>query len=194
MPDDEDVTRTGPPFELSSLPHDPDLGPEAEGPSGPIEPRGLHELTLLVAVLVGGFLGTLGRYEVDLAWPTPAGQFPSSTFVINTSGALVLGALLTVLLGAQPLGHRQWRAFLGTGVLGGWTTYSTLAVAGTTLVKTGHGATAAGYLAASLGAGLVAVGLGMALGRLVVARRSGAGGRNPTALPHRPLDPDQEPA
>ena len=194
MPEDEPATEPEPLFELSSLPHDPDLGPEAEGPSGPIEPRGVHELTLLVAVLVGGVLGTLGRYELDLAWPTPAGRFPWSTFVINTSGALVLGSLLTVLLLAQPLGHRQWRALLGTGVLGGWTTYSTLAAAGATLVKAGHGATAAGYLVASLGAGLAAVGLGMALGRLAVSRWSAAGGRRGAVYPPMPLDPDQEPA
>lgn len=192
MPRPEDVNRPEPGNRASRLPHDPDLGPEAEEPSRPIEPRGRHELTLLIAVLLGGFLGTLSRYELDRAWPTPAGHFPATTFTINTTGSFLLGALLTVLL-AQPFGHRQWRAFLGTGMLGGWTTYSTLAVEGVTLMKGHHPATAVGYLGASLGAGLAAVGLGMALGWTV----AGTGRPAPlpqASLPHSPTLTDEEPA
>ena len=191
MSGDEDLSEPDPHPHLSDLPHDPDLGPEAEEPSRPIEPRGWHELVLLVAVLVGGFVGTLGRYSLDRAWPTPAGHFPSVTFTINTTGAFLLGALLTALL-VQPFGHRQWRAFLGTGVLGGWTTYSTLAVEGATLVKGDHLAMAVGYLGASLAAGLVAVGLGIALGWALAGQRLG----RPTPLPHSPasLQPGEEPA
>jgi CrcB protein len=54
-------------------------------------------------------------------------QFPWSTVVINSTGCLLIGVLMTVLLGA-PSPHRLARAFLGVGVLGGYTTYSTFAV------------------------------------------------------------------
>lgn len=50
----------------------------------------------MVPVAAGGFLGALVRDEGQLAWPVHAGRFPASTFVINTSGAFLLGWLLTV--------------------------------------------------------------------------------------------------
>ena len=122
-----------------------------------------------------------------------SGHFPTATFIINTSGALLLGLLLTVLLG-QPFGHRQWRAFFGTGVLGGWTTYSTLAVARPPWPSRAR-RPAAGYLGASLAAGLAAVGLGMALGRSLVNRtwRHRPGGPDPTPPPLSPEPSRHEP-
>jgi len=132
---------------------------------------------VLLAILAGGLLGTVGRYGVGLVWPAAVGGFPSATFVINTSGAFALGLLLSVILGRA--GHpRHLRAFVGTGLFGGWTTYSTLAVESTTLVKGGHVAVAAAYLGATLVAGLAAAVAGIALGRL---------GGAPVVVP---IDPD----
>ena len=145
------------------LPHDPDLGPEGERGPGIDRPGGIPPMVLL-AVLAGGLAGTLGRYELALAWAPPPVGFPAAIFTINTSGAFLLGLILTVLV-RPPLRHRSLRAFLGTGLLGGWTTYSTLAVGSAVLTKQGHAAVAVAYLGASLVAGLLAVGLGMALGR-----------------------------
>lgn len=177
MPGPDGRDEPDPHFHLRDLPHDPDLGPEAEEVPGRVGPTGWAEIALLAAVVAGGFLGTLGRYELDLAWPTAPGHFPTTTFVINTTGAFLLGALLTVLV-HPPLRHRLWRAFLGTGVLGGWTTYSALAVDGAILVKHGHIATSLGYLAASVAAGVAAVALGMAVGRAAADR-----GARAAALP-----------
>jgi len=126
---------------------------------------------MLAVVLIGGFLGTLARYEVEVAWPPAPGKFPTATFVINTSGSFALGLLLTVILERLPPGrYRYLRPFAATGVLGGWTTYSTLVIEATTLGKGGDLSLAAGYLAVTLVCGVSAVALGIAVGRVRSAR------------------------
>ncbi len=139
--------------------------------------------TVLAAVVLGGFLGTLARYGVGAAWPTPTGHFPTATFVINTSGAFLLGSLLTLPLErAWPMAH--FRPFLATGLLGGWTTYSTFAVDADVLAKGGHLLLAVGYLAATLGAGIAAVMLGMAAATAITARQAGRqAGRQKALVP-----------
>jgi CrcB protein len=123
---------------------------------------------VLLAVAAGGFLGALARYELQLAWPVGGGRFPASTFVINTSGAFVLGLLLTVLLHrrASPL-WRYLRLFACMGALGAWTTMSTVAVEADSLVRGGDAGLAALYLAGTVAAGLGAAALGTAVGRRV---------------------------
>jgi fluoride exporter len=152
------------------LPIDPDLSPvDADEPSlthgphgGSHPPRDAREL---VAIGAGGVLGTAARYGVERAWPTPHGAFPAATLAINTSGALALGVVLAVILRRDaPLRHL--RAFACVGFLGAWTTMSTLATEADLLVKGGDVALAAGYVAASLVAGLVAVAAGIMIGRL----------------------------
>lgn len=152
-----------------SLPIDPDLDPQ-----DPAEPSRQHRPgrrwseryapVVLVAVFAGGALGTLGRYGVELALPTPKGGFPVATFVVNTSGALLIGLLMSVLAGRPGLSRRV-RPFAGVGVLGGWTTMSTLAVGTDLLGRAGAFARAGGYASATLVAGVAAVAIGISLGR-----------------------------
>lgn len=158
------------------LPIDPDLEPDDPGePSlthraGRHTPRRSHPGVLAV-IVAGGFIGTLGRYELTVAWPTVAGHFPTGIFVINTGGAFLLGLILTVLLERRieaRAGH-YLRLFLGTGMLGGWTTYSTLVVGALALGRDAHVATGVAYLGVTLVAGVVAVTAGMALGRIGAA-------------------------
>jgi fluoride exporter len=151
------------------LPIDPDLDPHDPGePSKEHHPqphvRRAHP-AVVAAIAVGGFVGTLGRYELTLALPTPDGHFPTSIFIINTSGAFLLGFLLTLILERFPP-TRLLRPFACVGVLGGWTTMSTLAADGDTLIKAGRFALAGGYLAATLVAGVTAVTIGIALARV----------------------------
>ena len=124
---------------------------------------------VVAAVTAGGFLGALGRYEVGLAWPARAGRFPAATFTINTSGAFVLGLLLTVILNWFP-DSRYLRPFFCVGVLGAWTTMSTLAAETDLLVRGGRPAIAAGYVAATLVAGVTATVAGASLARSLAAR------------------------
>jgi fluoride exporter len=122
---------------------------------------------LLAAVFVGGALGTLARYLVALEWPNSSASFPLALFVVNTSGAFFLGLLLTVFLERLPPSPamHHLRLFATTGVLGGYTTYSTLSVDAAGLGHTGHYDLAVGFLATSLVAGLLATVLGRALAR-----------------------------
>jgi fluoride exporter len=118
----------------------------------------------VAAVAAGGFLGALGRYELGLAWPAGPGRFPAATFTINTSGSFLIGLVLTVLLNRFPA-NRYLRPFVCVGVLGAWTTMSTLAAETDLLVRGGHLAMAVGYVAATLIAGIGATVAGIGLAR-----------------------------
>ena len=126
---------------------------------------GAARLPLLVAVAVGGAVGCLARYGIGLALPTPPTGWPTGTFLANLAGALLLGLLLEGLARTGPdTGWRQLaRLGLGTGLLGAFTTYSTLAVELDLLVRDGTAALAAGYAVASTLGGLIAAGAGIAL-------------------------------
>ncbi|MGJ3188920.1 fluoride efflux transporter FluC [Paenarthrobacter sp. FR1] len=116
-------------------------------------------------VAAGGVLGALARYGLGLVIPAP-GAWPLPTLVINLSGALALGALLEALSrGGPDAGSRRvLRLALGTGFLGAYTTYSTLALDAVHLFIAGAATAAAGYLAASLLGGAAATTVGIWLG------------------------------
>lgn len=121
---------------------------------------------ILVAIALGGMLGTCGRYGLSLAVPTSPDRFPWDTFVINVTGSAALGLLLVVL--AERLApNRYVRPFLGTGVTGAYTTFSTFAVEADLLVRGGHPALATGYVIGSFAAGIIAVWIGMVAGRVL---------------------------
>ena len=121
------------------------------------------DVGLLAVVAAGGVLGSLARYAVGLALPHEAGSFAWSTFLVNVTGSLAMGVLVVWVLSlARP--HPWLRPFLGVGVLGGWTTFSSYALDLHAMVQAGQGLVAAAYLVGSLVVGLVAVGLGVTLG------------------------------
>jgi fluoride exporter len=103
----------------------------------------------LAAVAAGGLLGAEARYGLTLALPEHAGRFPWSTLLINLTGSLLIGVLMA-WLGRQPAPHPLLRLFLGVGILGGYTTYSTFAVDVQQLLRAGRPLTALGYLAATV--------------------------------------------
>ncbi|BCW59624.1 hypothetical protein StoSoilB20_29710 [Arthrobacter sp. StoSoilB20] len=109
--------------------------------------------------------GALARYGLGLVIPAP-GAWPLPTLLINLSGALALGALLEGLSRRGPdVGNRQvLRLALGTGFLGAYTTYSTLALDAVHLFTAGAAVAAAGYLAASLLGGAAATTAGIWVG------------------------------
>jgi CrcB protein len=143
------------------LPLDPDPA-ELGAP-----PRPLHtEPSLLAAVAVGGLLGTCSRYGIARALPAAGHGWPLATFLVNVAGALLLGLLLEVLArrGPDEGRRRVVRLLLGTGFLGAFTTWSTLAVETDLLVRDGRVGLAAAYVLASAAAGAMAVAAGIALG------------------------------
>lgn len=106
---------------------------------------------VLAAVAVGGALGTAARYGITLVWPSPW-----AIFAINIAGCAAIGALVE-LLGGMSAPHRLARPFFGTGVLGGFTTFSTYAVDTLELPLV----TSIGYAGGTLVAALAAVWAGM---------------------------------
>lgn len=126
-------------------------------------PGSRPEPAVLVAVGAGGALGSLGRYAVGLALHHAPGGFPWATLVVNVTGALVMGVLVGFLVD-RPGAHRLARPFLGVGLLGGWTTFSALAVDVVQLTQAGHVQAALIYVAGTFILGVLAVGGGSALG------------------------------
>lgn len=126
--------------------------------------------TILATIAAGGVLGALARAGLQHAFPHPPTGFGWATFTINTSGCLLIGALMAVL-GHLDGGHRLARPFLGVGVLGGFTTFSTYAVDVQQALVAGAPGTALAYLAATVLGALVAVGLGDAVTAAALRRR-----------------------
>lgn len=116
----------------------------------------------LVAVFVGGMLGTGLRLFADILIPHGDTGFPVSTFVVNVVGAFVLGLLVARV---WPHAAAWLRAGLGAGLLGSFTTFSAITVSLVAQATTGYWWLAAGYLALSLVAGFGAAALGLRLGR-----------------------------
>lgn len=114
---------------------------------------------LLLVVALGGVLGSLARYGVGLAMPHGESALPVATLLVNVVGCLLLG----LLVGAQP-DDRWLRPFLGTGVLGGFTTFSAFALETDRLLDRAP-AVALLYVALSLGLGLGAAAVGLRMTR-----------------------------
>lgn len=135
---------------------------------------------VLAAISAGGAVGALARYGLATAWPHGPGHFPWATFVTNVSGCLLIGVLMVVITEVWSA-HRLLRPFLGVGVLGGFTTFSTYTGEVQQLLVAGAARTALLYLAGTLAAALAAVYGGVILTRLATRgrteRRIGARGK-----------------
>lgn len=132
-------------------------------------------------VAVGGAAGTATRYGASLLWPTPAGAFPWTTFLVNLVGCALIGILL-VLITETWSPHRLVRPFLGTGVLGGFTTFSTSMVDTQQLIDGGQPGKGLGYLLGTLLAALAGVWLSATATRRAVTAISGARSARSTRL------------
>jgi CrcB protein len=135
----------------------------------PVLPLLSLSLFTIGAVALGGALGTLARYVLEAHFPAGASQFPRTTLTINLSGSLAIGFLVPL---TERLSYRApiLRPFLMVGFLGGWTTYSTIAVETTLLLQHGALGVCVSYLLATVAGGLALVVVGHALGRRVTER------------------------
>ena len=124
-------------------------------------------MPVLLAVALGGALGSIARYGADkLIERRSFSIFPWSTFTINATGCLLIGVVIAALVDRH---HTPaWiRAGLVIGVLGGYTTFSTFAQEGLDLFEGGRSALALAYTLGSVVVGLLAVFVGARLGRLL---------------------------
>ena len=119
----------------------------------------------LLIVALGGALGAAARYTFGgwVAGRTGDG-FPWGTMVVNVSGAFLIGLVLALSLDRAMIGA-DWRLFLTTGILGGYTTFSTLSFETVALMEKGSWALATANMLGSAAAGVIAVVVGLALGR-----------------------------
>lgn len=82
---------------------------------------------VLLAIALGGAVGSVARYGLSLAFPYAGGGFPLPTLLANVIGCLLIGGLMAAITEATSP-HRLLRPFFGVGVLGGFTTFSTYVV------------------------------------------------------------------
>ncbi|MET7375364.1 fluoride efflux transporter FluC [Micromonospora arida] len=147
---------------------DPDIDLRVPAERGELIAR---PATILATIAAGGMLGALARAGLQDAAPHPPTGFPWATFGINVSGCLLIGVLMAVL-GHLGGGHPLVRPFLGVGVLGGFTTFSTYAVDVQQAMVAGAPGAALANLAATLLGALAAVGLGDAVTAGLLRRRA----------------------
>lgn len=126
----------------------------------------MERLVQVGCLSLGAAIGANARFWLGLLidrWTTR--PFPWATFLINVSGSFAIG-LLSVLL-ARWLPHPLLRLHLITGLIGGYTTYSTFAYESLALWENGAKGLALVYMTATLLAGFAAVFLGVALARVL---------------------------
>ncbi|WP_428933960.1 fluoride efflux transporter CrcB [Streptomyces sp. ACT015] len=122
------------------------------------------QVPIVAVIALGGALGACARYAIALRWPAGSGGAPWGTFATNVGGCAVIGVFMVLITNVW-VAHRLVRPFFGTGVLGGFTTFSTYAVDIQRLIDGGHARVGLAYLAATLLAALTAVWLGATLAR-----------------------------
>ena len=123
---------------------------------------------MLLSVGVGGGLGALARYYIA-GWIQPAGvAFNWGIFVVNITGGLIMGLIVeasALKLNLSP----ELRAFLTTGILGGYTTFSTFSLDSALLLQKGEYLQAAAYVIGSVVLSILALFCGLWIVRAIYA-------------------------
>ena len=116
----------------------------------------------LLLVGVGGFVGAIARHAMGSSVLALSGQtrFPVGTLAVNVVGCALIG-VFAAFVEAIPALNGPARLLLVTGVLGGFTTFSAFGLETMLMLRRGDTMLAAGYVAASVVLGLLAVWIGM---------------------------------
>ena len=121
----------------------------------------------LIAVGLGGMLGSLGRFITVQAVDRRLNSvFPYGTLTVNILGSFILGLVYTLALRKAGISE-NWRLFLGAGFCGGFTTFSAFAWENFSLLEQRLTGTSLVYVSASLAAGFFALLAGVWLGRFL---------------------------
>ena len=123
-------------------------------------------MNMILLVALGGAVGSIARYlmasriQVATGW-----QFPLGTVLVNILGCFLIG-IPYVLLVARPDPRHELRALLITGVMGGFTTFSSFSLETVTMAMNGNYTGATLNVVISVAACLVGTVLGIALARI----------------------------
>ncbi|MEU8638356.1 CrcB family protein [Amycolatopsis sp. NPDC048633] len=115
---------------------------------------------VLLAIGAGGAVGSLARYGLSVAIPHARGEFAVATLLTNVLGCLLIGVLMAILT-TTPRPHQLLRPFLGVGILGGFTTFSTFVTDTLDAATTGRILASLMYVLASVALCLIAVAAGL---------------------------------
>lgn len=123
---------------------------------------------IVAAVAMGGAIGSVARYFVStIQNPTWTG-FPYGIFIVNVSGGFIMG-VLTELMALKFNVSVEVRAFLTTGMMGGYTTFSTFSLESAVLIQRQAYVTATGYVIGSATLSIVALFCGLWIVRTIYA-------------------------
>ncbi|MFD5007907.1 fluoride efflux transporter CrcB [Streptomyces mutabilis] len=135
---------------------------------------------VVAVVAVGGAVGAALRYgasrlwrngtDAHAVWRTGEAAFPWTTLVVNVVGCFLMGVLTVALKERFTRAPELLNPMLGTGVLGGFTTFSSYTDDTRRLLENDQTADALGYLVLTVAAALAGVALGVALARAVLTR------------------------
>jgi CrcB protein len=130
---------------------------------------------LILAIAIGGFIGSVLRYGV-VNWLSMEGtSFPWGTFSVNVAGCLLLGWFLTVSATSKKISNTI-RAGIGTGLIGSFTTFSAFSAETMLLMQAGKTATAFTYVILSTFAGVTFAAIGSRIARINIREKKARGG------------------
>ncbi|ORE96607.1 camphor resistance protein crcb [Stappia sp. 22II-S9-Z10] len=124
----------------------------------------MNPVTASLCVALGGAIGALGRFWANIVISGLAGAaLPYATFAVNVLGSFLIGVLATLLAGRMAL-----TALVVTGMLGGFTTFSTFSIETVRLIEAGRWAVGLGYALLSVASCVAAAAGGIAAVRAAV--------------------------
>jgi CrcB protein len=124
---------------------------------------------LALVIFLGAGIGGLARYGMGIWTQTVTGPaFPWGTLLVNVTGSLLLTFLYVLLEGTA--GSPEWRAFLGIGFCGGYTTFSTFSYETIRLLQDGEWRQATFYIVGSIVLSIAGALLGFRLGSMLLQR------------------------
>jgi len=124
-------------------------------------------LRRFAVIAIGGAFGSWMRWRLAVWFPVAPESFPTTTLVINLVGAALIGIVLVLYLDRHPQ-RLLLHSFLGTGILGAFTTFSTFTVETAELLRHSAAVTAVIYVIATVLGGVVATLASMRLTRRFV--------------------------
>jgi CrcB protein len=123
-------------------------------------------MKLILAIGTGSFIGGVLRYLLSQLIQTKfLSTFPFGTLVVNIIGCFFIG----LVFGLSDKGNvtQEWRLFLATGLLGGFTTFSAFSIETVGLLRDGQIAYASAYITSSILLGLIATFIGITIVKLI---------------------------